>query len=98
MLTGKMVRVRYARDRIVPYYLDARDESLLLAAEQLLELYRGMEGRTRGELEEVAVGSTDELELDLTAGTYALICNIYDETEQEAHYQEGMRAEFTVTE
>jgi predicted nuclease of restriction endonuclease-like RecB superfamily len=53
MLTGKMVRVRYARDRIVPYYLDVRDESLLIAAEQLLELYRGMEGRTRGELEEV---------------------------------------------
>jgi predicted nuclease of restriction endonuclease-like RecB superfamily len=53
MLTGKLVRVRYARDRILPYYLDARDEELLLAAEQLLELYRATEGRTRGELEEL---------------------------------------------
>jgi hypothetical protein len=26
-----------------------------------------------------------------------LICNIYDEAEQEAHYSEGMRTAFTVT-
>jgi predicted nuclease of restriction endonuclease-like RecB superfamily len=57
MLTGKMVRVRYARDRIVPYYLDVQDESWRLAAEQMLELYRGQVGRTRGELE----GDLDEL-------------------------------------
>ena len=52
MLTGKMVRVRYARDRIVPYYLDVNDEPWRLVAEQMLELFRGQEGRTRGELEE----------------------------------------------
>lgn len=52
MLTGKMVRVRYARDRIVPYYLDTRDEGVQLVAEQLLEMFRAMERRTRGELEE----------------------------------------------
>jgi predicted nuclease of restriction endonuclease-like RecB superfamily len=52
MLTGKMVRVRYARDRIVPYFLDPADEQAQLVAEQLLDLYRGFEGRTRGELEE----------------------------------------------
>jgi predicted nuclease of restriction endonuclease-like RecB superfamily len=52
MLTGKMVRVRYARDRILPYYLDTADESWLLVAEQILELFRGMVGRTRGELED----------------------------------------------
>src|SRR5262245_64723511 len=52
MLTGKQVRVRYARDRIIPYYLDPTDEDWRLVAEQLLELYRGQEGRTRGELEE----------------------------------------------
>jgi predicted nuclease of restriction endonuclease-like RecB superfamily len=52
MLTGKLVRVRYARDRIVPYYLDVDDESWRLVAEQLLELYRAQEGRTRGELED----------------------------------------------
>jgi predicted nuclease of restriction endonuclease-like RecB superfamily len=52
MLTGKMVRVRYARDRIVPYFIDPRDEQWRLAAEQLLGLYRDFQGRTRGELEE----------------------------------------------
>jgi predicted nuclease of restriction endonuclease-like RecB superfamily len=52
MLTGKQVRVRYARDRIVPYFIDPGDEQWLLAAEQLLELYRSFQGRTRGELEE----------------------------------------------
>src|SRR3954468_2173243 len=52
MLTGKMVRVRYARDRIVPYYLNSEDETWLEVAERLLELFRGQEGRTRGELEE----------------------------------------------
>jgi len=51
MLTGKMVRVRYARDRIIPYYLDVADPAWSTAAERLLELFRGQEGRTRGELE-----------------------------------------------
>jgi predicted nuclease of restriction endonuclease-like RecB superfamily len=51
MLTGKLVRVRYARDRILPYFLDP-GEQWQLVAEQLLELYRSMEGHTRGELEE----------------------------------------------
>src|SRR5262245_18504774 len=57
MLTGKQVRVRYARDRIIPYYLDPTDEDWRLVAEQLLELYRGQEGRTRGELEEDIEGT-----------------------------------------
>lgn len=52
MLTGKMVRVRYARDRIVPYYLNPADDSHLLVADQLLDLFRGMVQHTRGELEE----------------------------------------------
>src|SRR5436190_7373476 len=52
MLTGKMVRVRYARDRIVPHYLDVSNPVWLEVAERLLELFRGQEGRTRGELEE----------------------------------------------
>src|SRR5437016_5972503 len=51
MLTGKQVRVRYARDRIVPCYLDAADPAWLEAAGKLLELFRGQEGRTRGQLE-----------------------------------------------
>jgi predicted nuclease of restriction endonuclease-like RecB superfamily len=52
MLTGKLVRVRYARDRIVPYFIDPTDDQHRLAAEQLLELYRSLTGHTRGELEE----------------------------------------------
>ncbi len=52
MLTGKLVRVRYARERIVPYFIDPGDEQWRLAAEQLLALYREFAGRTRGELEE----------------------------------------------
>src|SRR2546425_113435 len=52
MLTGKMLRVRHARNRIVPCYLDPSDSHWLEAAEQLLELFRGQEGRTRGELED----------------------------------------------
>ncbi|HEX5272488.1 MAG TPA: DUF790 family protein [Gemmataceae bacterium] len=52
MLTGNLVRVRYAKQRIVPYYIQADDPDWLAAAERLLDLFRGQEGRTRGELEE----------------------------------------------
>src|SRR5262249_18512777 len=52
MLTGKLLRVRYARDRINPLYLDVTDPEWLETAERLLTLFRGQEGRTRGELEE----------------------------------------------
>lgn len=52
MLTGKMVSVRYARDRIIPRYIDVNDPGWLEVAERLLSLFRGQEGRTRGELEE----------------------------------------------
>jgi uncharacterized protein len=52
MLTGKMVRVRFGRDRIIPYYLDVEDATWREVAQRLLELFRGQEGRTRGELEE----------------------------------------------
>lgn len=50
-----------------------------------------------GEIEDIAVDGSGTLTLDLAAGSYVLICNIYDEEEQEAHYSEGMRAAFTVT-
>ena len=48
------------------------------------------------EIEDVPVGETQEVTVELEAGTYALICNIYDEEEQEAHYKLGMRTAFTV--
>jgi uncharacterized cupredoxin-like copper-binding protein len=49
-----------------------------------------------GEIEDIPVGDTQSLTVDLEAGSYVLICNIYDETENEAHYTEGMRTAFTV--
>ena len=52
MLTGKLVRVRYGRDRIIPQYLDPSDPTWLEVAERLLELFRTQDGRTRGGLEE----------------------------------------------
>jgi uncharacterized cupredoxin-like copper-binding protein len=50
-----------------------------------------------GEIEDVGVGDTKSVTLDLEAGDYVFICNIWDEDEQEAHYQEGMRTTFTVS-
>ena len=49
------------------------------------------------EVEDIPVGDTPTLTVDLTAGSYVLVCNIYDEAEQESHYQEGMRTAFTVS-
>lgn len=49
-----------------------------------------------GEIEDIAVGSSGTLTVTLEPGAYALICNIYDETEKESHYQMGMRTSFTV--
>jgi len=50
------------------------------------------------EIEDVAVGATPELTATLAPGKYILLCNIYDETEKEAHYKMGMRTAFTATE
>jgi predicted nuclease of restriction endonuclease-like RecB superfamily len=55
MLTGKLVRVRYARDKIVPCYLDVADSLWHEVAERLLDLFRGAHQRTRGELEEAVL-------------------------------------------
>lgn len=52
MLNGKMVRVRYARERILPCYLDVSNPNWLEVADRLIEVFRGQEGRRRGELEE----------------------------------------------
>jgi hypothetical protein len=48
------------------------------------------------EIEDIAVGATEDVTVTLAAGNYALICNIFDETENEAHYQMGMYTAFTV--
>jgi predicted nuclease of restriction endonuclease-like RecB superfamily len=52
MLTSKLVRVRFARDRIVPRYLDVSEVEWNEAAERLRDLFRSQEGSTRGYLEE----------------------------------------------
>jgi uncharacterized cupredoxin-like copper-binding protein len=49
-----------------------------------------------GEIEPFAVGQTKSITFDLEAGSYVLICNVWDAQEQEAHYSEGMRTGFTV--
>jgi uncharacterized cupredoxin-like copper-binding protein len=49
------------------------------------------------EIEEFEPGGTESMTLDLDAGAYVLICNVYDAEEDEAHYAEGMRLGFTVT-
>ena len=50
------------------------------------------------EIEDVAIGSTEQVSATLTPGKYVLLCNVYSEEEKEAHYQLGMRTAFTVTE
>jgi len=52
MLVGKMVRVRYKQNQILPHYVKVDDPGWREVAERLLELFHGVEGRTRGELEE----------------------------------------------
>ena len=49
------------------------------------------------EIEGIPVGESGSVTVNLTAGSYVFICNIWDEAEQEAHYQEGMRTSFTVS-
>jgi uncharacterized cupredoxin-like copper-binding protein len=57
----------------------------------------GAEGITVvDEIEDLAVGATQELTVTLEPGKYVLLCNIYSEEEQEAHYKMGMRTSFTV--
>jgi uncharacterized cupredoxin-like copper-binding protein len=50
------------------------------------------------EIEDIPVGETQALTVTLAAGSYVLLCNIYDDTEKEAHYAKGMRIAFEVTE
>jgi predicted nuclease of restriction endonuclease-like RecB superfamily len=51
MLTGRLLRVRYAKTRIVPRYLDVNDPGWREVAERLLDLVRAQIGKSRGELE-----------------------------------------------
>lgn len=48
------------------------------------------------EVEEIAVGSTESITVDLEAGSYVLLCNVFSADEAEAHYAMGMSTAFTV--
>lgn len=50
------------------------------------------------EIEDIAVGDSPTLTVSLEAGSYVLICNIVEDEGDETivHYQQGMRAAFTV--
>ena len=50
MLTGNLVRVRHAKNKLVPLYLEPNDVGLQAVAEQLLFAFRESTGRTRGEV------------------------------------------------
>jgi len=52
MLTGKQVRVRVVKTKIVPQYIHADNRDWKSVAEQLLFAYRDAPGRTRGEIED----------------------------------------------
>jgi predicted nuclease of restriction endonuclease-like RecB superfamily len=52
MLTGKLVRVRHAKNRLHPVYIDVTETSWREVAEHLLEVFRTLPGRTRAEAEE----------------------------------------------
>ena len=49
------------------------------------------------EIPEFAPGETQSPTVGLVAGNNVLICNVYDEAEQESHYHEGMRVAFMAT-
>ncbi|HZZ78399.1 MAG TPA: DUF790 family protein [Gemmataceae bacterium] len=51
MLTGKLVRVRFARDQIIAQYLDANDPEWLQVADEMLGVFRTSSGASRGQLE-----------------------------------------------
>ena len=61
MLTGKLVRVRYSRDRLLPAYLDVHDPQWHDLAERLIGLFSSVIGQSREALEAEA----DELFGDL---------------------------------
>ena len=49
------------------------------------------------EIAEFPPGETRTLTVDLDAGSYVFICNVFDKKENESHYLEGMRTSFTVS-
>jgi uncharacterized cupredoxin-like copper-binding protein len=70
-----------------------------------LDLPKGADGKvdesgagltTIGEVEEVSVGGTGSVTLDLAPGKYLFICNIVDADDGVSHYGKGMTIAVTV--
>src|SRR6266545_1995315 len=74
MLTGKLVRVRHAKNKLVPLYVNPTDESLLALAEQILLAYRNAAGRTRGEIDDDLKDFTPEGPRGLLPAGLAKLC------------------------
>ncbi len=51
MLTGKLVRVRYSKDQVIPRYIDPAEVTWLDLAQQLRTVFVNAHGRTRGDIE-----------------------------------------------
>src|SRR6478735_2766397 len=52
MLTGNLVRVRTAKNRLIPLFLDVTKDDFRNSAEQMIEIFRELPGRSRSEMEE----------------------------------------------
>ncbi|HEV3143150.1 MAG TPA: DUF790 family protein [Gemmataceae bacterium] len=52
MLPANLVRVKFARNRVAPQFLDAGVETWREVAEQMLEVFRRQQGISRGDLED----------------------------------------------
>jgi predicted nuclease of restriction endonuclease-like RecB superfamily len=89
MLTGRLVRVRHAKNKLVPLYIEPADASLKALAEQLLLAYRNSPGRTRGEIEEDLADFIPEGPRGLLPGGLAKLLEDRCEFETEAEYPPG---------
>src|SRR5262245_28736544 len=74
MLTGKLVRVRHAKNKLVPLYVPPADEGLLALAEQIILAYRNSPGRTRGEIDDDLRDYIPEGPRGLLPGGLAKLC------------------------
>jgi uncharacterized protein len=74
MLTGKLVRVKHAKNKLVPLYVPTSDEGLLGLAEQIILAYRNAPGRTRGEIDDDLRDFTPEGPRGLLPAGLAKLC------------------------
>ena len=96
MAAPRTVAGQAAISAMRPHLRRALAPTILAIEEQAAAPYEEGAGVTLiGEVEDVAVGTTKTVTLDLAAGKYVLLCNIVEE--DEVHYRLGMRTAFEVT-